>query len=41
MKDWYEAGIAVEKKEFLDVSFGCRAIMKQRRYARPREFGAC
>jgi uncharacterized phiE125 gp8 family phage protein len=41
VKDWYEAGIAVEKKEFLDVSFGCRAIMKQRRYARPREFGAC
>lgn len=41
VKDWYEAGIAVEKKEFLDVSFGCRAIMKQRRYYRPREFGAC
>lgn len=40
-KDWYEAGIAVEKKEFLDVSFGCRALMKQWRYARPREFGAC
>lgn len=40
VKDWYEAGIAVEKKEFLDVSFGCRAIMKQYRYARPREYGA-
>lgn len=40
-KDWFEAGIAVEKKEFLDVSFGCRALMKQWRYARPREFAAC
>ena len=41
VKDWYEAGIAVEKKEFLDVSFGCRALMKQWRYARPTEFSVC
>lgn len=40
VKDWYEAGIAVEKKEFLDVSFGCRALMKQWRYNRPSEYGA-
>ncbi len=40
VKDWYEAGIAVEKKEFLDVSFGCRALMKQWRYHRPCEYGA-
>lgn len=39
VKDWYEAGIAVEKKEFLDVSFGCRAIMKQNKYSRPAEYG--
>lgn len=39
VKDWYEAGIAVEKKEFLDVSFGCRALMKQCKYSRPAEFG--
>lgn len=39
VKDWYEAGIAVEKKEFLDVSFGCRALMNQRKYSRPAEYG--
>lgn len=36
-KDWYEAGIAVEKKEAMDVSFGCRALMRQSIYVRPRE----
>lgn len=41
VKDWYEAGLSVETKEFLNVSFGCRAIMKQRRYTRPREFSVC
>jgi uncharacterized phiE125 gp8 family phage protein len=38
VKDWFEAGIAIEKKEFLDVSFGCRALIKQVRYARPSEY---
>lgn len=36
-KDHYEAGIAVEEKKFLEVSFGCKALMKQQRYMRPRE----
>jgi uncharacterized phiE125 gp8 family phage protein len=38
VKDWFEAGIAIEKKEFLDVSFGCRALIKQVRYVRPFEY---
>jgi len=39
-KDWFEAGIAVEEKQFLNVSFGCKAIMRQVRYARPTEWCA-
>lgn len=34
-KDWYDAGIAVEEKKFLEVSFGCKALMRQMRYKRP------
>ncbi|KPU83703.1 hypothetical protein JI58_07960 [Marinosulfonomonas sp. PRT-SC04] len=39
-KDWYDAGISVEETEYLKVSFGCRALIKQARYQRPCEFAA-
>ena len=36
VKDWYEAKIAVEEKKHLQTSFGCRALMRQVKYSRPR-----
>lgn len=35
VKDWLEAGIAVEQTEHLRVSFGCKLLIRQGRYARP------
>lgn len=37
VKDWYDAGIAVEEKDHLAVSFGCKALMRQVRYAPPAQ----
>jgi len=36
--DWYEAGIDPDKDKHTKVTFGARALMKQRRYRRPMEW---
>lgn len=38
--DWHEAGINPDKDKHMTVSFGCRVLMKQNRYRRPKEWGA-
>ena len=35
VKDWLDAGIAVDHSEHMRVSFGCKIIIKQARYRRP------
>lgn len=40
VKDWLEAGIALDQTEYLRVSFGCKMLMRQYRYARPLETAA-
>ena len=40
-RDWYLAGVALERIDVTNVTFGARALMKQWRYQRPREFAAC
>lgn len=40
VKDWLEAGIALDQTEYLRVSFGCKLLMRQYRYARPLETAA-
>lgn len=39
-RDWYLAGVALEKIDVTNVTFGARSLMKQWRYQRPREFAA-
>jgi len=38
--DWYEAGINPDKADEIQVAFGARALMKQSRYDRPRQWWA-
>lgn len=38
-KDWFDTGIAVEDHKETAMNFGCRSLIKQARYMRPREWG--
>lgn len=39
VKEWYDAGIAVEHMTEIRVSFGVERLIKQNRYNRPNEWG--
>lgn len=36
VKDWLEAGLSTHETDHIKVSFGCRVIMRQLKYKRPR-----
>lgn len=39
VKEWYDAGVAIGDLTEASVSFNVKALIKQQRYYRPREFG--
>lgn len=39
-KDWFDTGVAVEDHKETAMNFGCRSLIRQARYMRPREWGS-
>ena len=39
-KDWFDTGVAVEDHKEVALNFGCRSLIRQARYQRPREWAA-
>ncbi|MDR7125505.1 hypothetical protein [Pseudotabrizicola sp. 4114] len=39
-KDWFDTGVAVEDHKETALNFGCRSLIRQARYVRPREWGS-
>lgn len=39
VKEWYDAGVSIGDLTEASVSFNVKALIKQQRYCRPREFG--
>lgn len=37
-KDWFDTGVAIEDHKEMAMNFGCRALIRQARYNRPREW---
>jgi len=37
-KDWFDTGVAVEDHAETAMNFGCRSLIKQQKYNRPREW---
>lgn len=41
VKEWYDAGIAIERPEVPQLSFHAQRLIKQVRYVRPAEYALC
>lgn len=39
VKEWYDAGVSIGELAEANVAFGVQALIRQRRYQRPKEFG--